>query len=312
LRSLGALAVKNGKYYFTNAGILMFTENPVSILPHAYITGVAYRTKEKVDIVDNKDFSTNLPEAIDEALNFVERHINVGAKIIDIIREDVWEIPKVALREAITNAVIHRDYLEKGARVMVEVFPDRIVVSNPGGLTKGLSEKEFGNYSLTRNSVLANLMLRAHFIEKLGTGIGRIKQAFVAAGLLEPVFLFNGFFAVKFRRNESTGIMPVDEPKVQYQRRRPYKSGKTVEKAVEKDSEKTVEKTVEKDSEKTLLKVINENPGATAKDMMKATGLSRRGIEYQIDRMKKAGILTRIGSDKRGYWIIIKQNDEPV
>lgn len=201
LRTLGAIKQKK-KIYFTNAGLFVFTDHPIKFLPQAYMTGVAYRSHEKVDILDSKDFNRDFFCNIEDILSFIERHINVSAQINDTLRVDVWEVPKIALREAIINAIVHRDYLETGARILVEIFPDRIVISNPGGLPKGMAPSEFGHLSLTRNSVLANLMQRMHFIEKLGTGVPRMKQEMKNAKLPEPVFQFDHFFTVEFKRPE--------------------------------------------------------------------------------------------------------------
>lgn len=140
LQSLGAIKIQADNTYFTNAGLLIFSDSPTAFLHQAYVSCVAFRTTEKVDIVDRKDFKGDFFTNIESTLSFVERHINVAAKIEDTIREDVWEVPKVALREAVVNAVVHRDYLETGARVVVEIFPDKIVVSNPGGLPKGMDQ----------------------------------------------------------------------------------------------------------------------------------------------------------------------------
>jgi ATP-dependent DNA helicase RecG len=65
----------------------------------------------------------------------------------------------VALRKAVVNAVCHRDYLEQGAQVMVEIFDDRVEIYNPGGLPKGLSPRDFGKRSVCRNPLIASLLL---------------------------------------------------------------------------------------------------------------------------------------------------------
>ena len=271
LQSIGAVKIQNNKPFFTNAGLLIFTDSPAAFLHQAYISCVAFRTPEKVDIVDRKDFQRNVFTNIESALSFVERHINVAAKIEDTIREDVWEVPKVALREAIVNAVVHRDYLETGARVVVEIFPDRIIVSNPGGLPKGMPAKDFGKYSLARNAILANIMQRAGFIEKLGTGITRIKQEVEKAELPEPLFHYNYFFAVEFTR-----------------------VGK-----VQKSSQKSSQK---------ILELIKQNSEITISELSGIIGISDRAIKKQISKLKDSGELRRIGPDKGGHWKILKNN----
>lgn len=92
-------------------------------------------------------------------------------------REAIPETPELVLREAIVNAVCHRDYFEKGANVMIEVYDDRVEISNPGGLPSGLTPDTFGTKSVARNSIIAGLLNRAEYIEKIGTGINRIRNA---------------------------------------------------------------------------------------------------------------------------------------
>ena len=279
LQSLGAVKIQNNKPLFTNAGLLFFTDSPAAFLHQAYISCVAFRSPKKVDIVDRKDFQGDFFTNIESALSFIERHINVAAKIEDTIREDVWEVPKVALREAIVNAVVHRDYLETGARVVLEVFPDRIVVSNPGGLPKGMPEKDFGKYSLARNALLANIMQRAGFIEKLGTGITRIKQEVEKAGLPKPVFHYNYFFAVEFTRM------------------------KLIEKSSQKSSLTEGLNEGLNEGLKSVLSIINQNPGIQAKQISGILNRPLKTLERQIKILSEKSLIEHKGSKKTGgYW----------
>jgi ATP-dependent DNA helicase RecG len=284
LQSLGAIKMNNGNPVFTNAGLLVFTDSPTLFLQQAYVTCVAFRTPEKVDIVDRKDFIGDFFTNIESSLDFVERHINVAAKIETTIREDVWEIPKVALREAIVNAVVHRDYLETGARVMIEIYPDKIIISNPGGLPKGMPEADFGKYSLARNATLANLMQRAGFIEKLGTGITRIRQEAEKAGIHNVEFSFGYFFAVEFKRKKSS------------------------EKGSVENSEKSSLKIISKglnDSQLALLNCITDNPGISTKMISIQLSRPERTLEKQIKLLISKELIERRGSKKTGGYFIM-------
>jgi len=287
LQSLGAVVLKNSQPLFTNAGVLIFTENPSQFIHQTYVTCVAFRTNAKTDIVDRKDFHDDFFLNIENTLAFIERHINVGAKITDTIREDIWEIPKVALRESIVNAVVHRDYLETGARVVVEIYPDRIIISNPGGLPKGMPETDFGKYSLARNATLANLMQRAGYIEKLGTGITRIRQEAEKAGIHDVEFSFGYFFAVEFKRKKNS------------------------EKNSEKSSLKTISKELN-DSQLALLNCISENPGI--RTIMISNLLFRpvNTLEKQIKILISKELIERRGGKKRGGYFIKDNNNTDI
>jgi predicted HTH transcriptional regulator len=115
--------------------------------------------------------------------------------IIELSEED-------ALREAVVNAVCHRNYFEKGARIMVEIFDDRVDIVSPGGLCKGITPENFGTVTITRNSTIASMFFRIDYIEQMGTGIRRMRNATRKADVAEPEFEFTGFFKVTFKRNE--------------------------------------------------------------------------------------------------------------
>jgi ATP-dependent DNA helicase RecG len=93
---------------------------------------------------------------------------------------------------------MHRDYFEAGANVFVEIYDDRIEISNPGGLPKGLSRAELGNRSVRRNPLIADLLHRIAFIEKAGTGIRRMREEAQGHQCPEPQFSADGFFTATF------------------------------------------------------------------------------------------------------------------
>ena len=109
-------------------------------------------------------------------------------------RRNVYEVPQEAWREAIANAIIHRDYKFGGTSIQVRVFPDRVEVISPGRLPKGVTPKNIGEMSSRRNEVIADMFARLDVIEKAGTGIMRIREAMQAEGLQPPVFVDIGEF----------------------------------------------------------------------------------------------------------------------
>lgn len=183
-----------------NAGVLFFAQEPTKYLPQSAVTCVAYSGNTKVDILDKKTFERDLISNIDETIGFLKRHLNLAFEIKATQRQERLEIPEVVIREAVVNAVAHRDYLEKGATVMVEVFNNRVEISNPGGLPKGLSKDNFGTRTLARNPLIASILNRIRYIEKLGTGVQRMRSTMEYVGLPEPEFIFNSFFTVVLRR----------------------------------------------------------------------------------------------------------------
>jgi len=103
----------NKQHRLTNAGVLFFTKTTEFLLLQANVVCVLYKGNEKIHILDKKDFNSNIIENIENAILFVQRHTNLEYKIEHLQREEIQEIPEVALREAIVNAVCHRDYFQK-------------------------------------------------------------------------------------------------------------------------------------------------------------------------------------------------------
>ena len=205
LTNIGVLNKKQSVPVLNGAGVLYFAQQPTRYIPQSAVTCVAYKDNTKVDIIDKKTFEFNLIDNIDESLAFLKRHLNLAFEIKSKRRVEKLEIPEVALREAVVNAVAHRDYSEKGATVMIEIFNDRLEISNPGGLPKGLDKKDFGKRTLARNPLLASLLNRVGYIEKLGTGIQRMRSALKSEDLPAPTFQFDYFFTVIFKRNYTPG-----------------------------------------------------------------------------------------------------------
>ena len=203
LLNLDCAADVDGKLCFTNAGALFFRINDEDIkFRHAGIVCALYKGLDKAYIIDAKELNGDIVSNIDEATNFLKRHLNMRFKIETLRRENILELPEDALREAVINAACHRNYSEKGARVMVEVFDDRVEITSPGGICKGITPENFGRVSITRNSVVASMLYRIDYIEEMGTGIMRMKNAAKDANVAEPRFDLHDFFRVTFMRNQ--------------------------------------------------------------------------------------------------------------
>ena len=115
-------------------------------------------------------------------------------------RKEIWEIPETVFKEAIINSLTHRDYYDKGAVINIEVFDNRVEITNPGGLVSAIPEAEFGKRSHSRNPLIFGLFARMHLVEQVGSGVGRIKDLMKGAELPDPIFLKEGIFTVIFQR----------------------------------------------------------------------------------------------------------------
>ena len=188
-----------GKLLFRNAGALFFAREPRRFFNQAYITCLLFKGTSKVNVLDRKDFAGGVVADVEDSLRFIERNTRTAYRIEKLQREEIPEYPVAALREAITNAVMHRDWLIEGANVFVEIYEDRIEVSSPGGLPRGMRLEDLGSKSVRRNPLIADLLHRIAFIEKAGTGIRRMRDGARDQGYPEPEFAAGGFFTAVFR-----------------------------------------------------------------------------------------------------------------
>src|SRR3990172_9298783 len=145
----------------------------------------------------------NLYQAQDEVDSKKENLIKeIEARLkqnIGVNRKDIYELPFEALREAIANAIIHRDYSVRGTSLMVEVSDDRVEIINPG-VFPWHQKKDFGKISVRRNEHIADLFFRMDKVELAGTGIRRMIEAMAAAGLPPPKIRQSGFYTITFKR----------------------------------------------------------------------------------------------------------------
>lgn len=142
-----------------------------------------------------KVFSGDIIDQVDKALNFVLEHIPMAAWLVpgEIERREKYEYPPDAVKEAIVNAIVHRDYSSTG-NVQVRVFDDRIEMWNPGRLPEGWTVENLKEEhdSIPKNPLIANQFFLIKLIEKWGTGTNDMINECINWGLPEPEFEFTG------------------------------------------------------------------------------------------------------------------------
>ncbi len=197
---LSSLSIyKNHK--INNAGVLMFAADINRFIPYSETILAAFKGVDKIHIYDRKDVRNDLFTQLNEAIEFLKKHLNIRSEIREFDRHDVYEIPLDALREALVNAIVHRDYSMRGTSVYVNVFDDKVEIVNPGGLPAGITKENFGEESVRRNLIIADLFHRMGKVERMGTGIKRMRDLVRTAGLKQPEFTADTFFHAIFYRN---------------------------------------------------------------------------------------------------------------
>lgn len=199
LINLGALVEEEGELVPTQGGLLFFGRDPQRFIPHSEVRIARFKGTAMGHFIDSADLQGTLPEMIDEAERFIQRNTRVAAKVVGFKRREVTEYPYEAVREAICNAVCHRDYFMDGSTVRIMIFDDRIEVNSPGPLPPGVTVENIDRKHVLRNKLIANYLYDIYYIEKWGTGIVRMRRLMREHGLAEPVFEDLGsFFAVTF------------------------------------------------------------------------------------------------------------------
>ena len=186
----------------TNAAILLFGKNPQKFFPQAEVKCARFKGIEPLEFIDMKVFRGNIIDQREDALEFVKEHIKLQAKLIGTQRVEKWEYPLEAIREAITNAIVHRDY-EIQSNVQIRIFDDKLEVWGVGPLPKPLTVEDLKkkHKSILRNPLIGKSFFLIKFIEEWGTGINRIIKSCLEYGLPEPLFEeISGSLVVTFRK----------------------------------------------------------------------------------------------------------------
>jgi len=178
--------IEDGK--LTNGAVLLFGKNPQECFINLNVR--IGRFKSETTIIDDKWIKGNLFQQFEETLNILLQHISVRYEIKSFQREDIWEYPIPALREAVLNALIHRDYFNIANFIVIKVYDDHIWFSNPGGLPEGITIEQLKkpHRSYLRNPLIAKVFYLAGYIEQYGSGTVRMVELMKEADLPEPEY----------------------------------------------------------------------------------------------------------------------------
>lgn len=184
----------------TAAGLLLLGRDPSACFAHCRVQLDAFSGKSKdANAIDHLTAFGDIASVVDQTQAFIDRNIRHPLRIVGLKRVEVAEYPEEALREAIVNALAHRDYEDATRHVVVEVLKDRIEVSSPGGppgnakmavISRGTAK------SRTRNPLVAQGLRFLNLMEVRGTGILRMKAAMLQHGLDAPQLAYKDDYFV--------------------------------------------------------------------------------------------------------------------
>ena len=274
LVQFGALMTEGGRCHPTVGGLLLFSDAPQMRFPYARIKCARFRGTSVAEFIDQRDVEGPLDRQIEAAMAFYKANVRRGATIKGLRREERDEYPETAVREAIANAVCHRDYGMEGSDIKFAMFDDRIEITSPGALPQRMSMAMLGKgVSEARNKVIARIFREMGIIEEWGQGITRMRAAMSDWGLPEPVFVELGHFFKVVLRNAAG-------PKVRHPG------------MPDADEEK-------------LLAVAKAEGRITTKTGTRVTGRKRPAVSRKLARLERMGLLRWIGAsrnDPTGYY----------
>jgi ATP-dependent DNA helicase RecG len=273
------LHLLDGKY-LKRAAVLLFHPDPEQFVTGAFVKIGYFRTN--VDLLYHDEIHGDLFTQVSSTMDLLlTKYLKAGISYTGIQRVESLPVPEAALREAVLNAILHKDY-SSGTPVQISVYADRLMLWNPGELPHDwtVARLKAKHPSHPFNPGVANVFFRAGQIESWGRGIERIFSSCTTAGTPPPAL-----------RCEQNGLW-VD---FEFGPAADISSGEVGERTGEKAREKTRDK---------ILGLIRLNPDISMETMASSLGLTRKGVEWQIRKLKQSGILRRVGPDKGGHWEI--------
>jgi predicted HTH transcriptional regulator len=202
-------------------------------------------------------------------------------------RIEMPDYPSEAVHEALVNALVHRDYMIQGSEIHVDMYDDRLEIVSPGGMPDGKRIQDLNIDdipSIRRNPIICDLFSRLRLMERRGSGLRKIIDQYPEDTV--PSFRSTEQSFVVTLKNLNYGKVSM-----------PTGADSGIENGIDDGVEKNTEK---------ILNAIRANPKITQKRLADETGLSVRTVARELKQLRDTDVIRRIGSDRSGYWEIMK------
>lgn len=296
----------------TNAGALLADESPVrqSRIFCTRWNGLDM-TSGLGEAIDDVELEGCVIGQLQDAVSFVRNNSRKKWWKENDYREELPDYPERAVTEAIANAIIHRDYLQMGSEIHIDIYDDRLEIYSPGGMMDGRLIQQLNPLTIPskrRNPLLADFFSRLGLMERRGSGMKKIIDSYKRFEGLHnfhaPEFQSNAseFHVILWNlnfKNEIIGeVTPNGTPLIQEFVK---ENGEVFVKEFAKEFAK---------ASRQIYKLISQNPQINAVQMAKSMGLSSRQVQKYLKRLQEAGKITRVGGRKMGIWKIIDEEYE--
>ena len=274
---MASLRLYNMKYDCpTNAAIILFGKNPKYFLFGDYIQYVSFGGKDNAaPIIKEKEFVGSLMTMLPRIDDFIGDSLIVARPVpVTNLREEIQKnYPKWAIRELVMNALMHRDYKTNTPTKLYQ-YADRLEITNAGGLYGNARPENFPNVNDYRNPIVAEALRVLGYVNKFNRGIARVQEELEENGNGKAQFDVDKLTVFSVIVNDNANA-------------------------------KTNAKTSTKTSTK-IIEIIRHDPYVSAQKLAESIGITKKGVDWQISKLKKLGILQREGGRKGGKWVVVE------
>lgn len=267
-----ALKLVSNDGLYTNLGLLLSDQCPYTI------KAAVFEDYDQSLFKDRNEFSGSLLKQLEDVYSFIDKYNNNRSTFDKLWRIDTRDYPEKALREALLNSIVHRDY-SYSASTLISIYKDRLEIVSVGGLMPGYELKDIKNgLSDTRNPNLANIFYRLKLIEAYGTGIKKIYDAYELSGCEPEIITTNNSFKIilpniNYKQNNN---LYISSPEMKYC------------------------------DENILLKYLNDNQSITRREVETLMGLSQSSAGRILKKMVDEGKLIQFGGSKNIKYMLRK------
>lgn len=267
-----ALKLVSNDGLYTNLGLLLSDQCPYTI------KAAVFEDYDQSLFKDRNEFSGSLLKQLEDVYSFIDKYNNNRSTFDKLWRIDTRDYPEKALREALLNSIVHRDY-SYSASTLISIYKDRLEIVSVGGLMPGYELKDIKNgLSDTRNPNLANIFYSLKLIEAYGTGIKKIYDAYELSGCEPEIITTNNSFKIilpnlNYKQNNN---LYISSPEMIYC------------------------------DENILLKYLNDNQSITRKEVETLMGLSQSSAGRILKKMVDEGKLIQFGGSRNIKYILRK------
>lgn len=283
--------LKDGK--LINAAVALFAKK-ANEYPQIELALGCFRGTSKNIFVDGKFAKGNLFTMLDAGITFLMNNLKIGGEVVGLLREEKLELPIMAMREALINALCHRQFERTLANVELAIYDDRVEMTNPGCLPTEIPVEKIKepHRSYPRNKAIAQVLYQTAYLERWGTGVARILEICKEYGVPEPEWSATDYdVTVTFRRQAEQSSA----------------DGEKNDENCTKDCIKELT-----DRQRVMLDIIANDCTITAQKIaqkiaQKGYAAGQRTIMTELSTLQTLGYLTREGGRKDGRWVVIVQ-----